>query len=376
MNNNILIPMHDSSNVYVLDTDQKAIAMHDALSDYVIAPLGRVNHLQGMMCRIALRANNVDTNEGRLKHDDMDKTQEFLKGMFPECEVILNTTDRGRSITSFYFFVMKGHEFKAFVFASATNNFISYVLPAPSNMMPQFNDHFFQYLPTKKFTVNQWSGGSMSPHTIDEKDTTTHDEFYPFLAGGVKKLYEDFYASRSRLMIFTGIAGTGKSSLMRSALGITDDKFVLLDDPSVYDNPDKFNEFIDAIRKMSVNERVTVFLEEADKILYKKEEGTGALERLLSLASGVIEHNVKIIIASNVEKTTDMYPALLRAGRAFRPIDFRALDIDEANAARKAADMEEVHFTTAVTLAGALNHDNFEDTRVKPAIGFLPAGKK
>lgn len=366
MNNTINQP-------FILDTAQKRIAMHDALSDYVIAPLGRVNHLQGLMVGISLQANNIDTNEGALKSEDFEEIGQFIKNMYPDCAFTVNTTSRGKSGSSFYMYVMKELEFKAFVFASSINNFISYVLPAGDPMIAEFNKNFFRYLPGKRFTVHQFDSDSLTPSSIDESDTVTYDAFYPFIEGGVKSLFDEYYKSRSRLMIFTGPPGTGKSSLMRAMLGHTNDKFILLDDPSVYDDPEKFGNFISQLRRSSKDERVTVFLEEADKILHDKTEGSGALERLLSLASGVIEHNIKMVIASNIENVDKIYPALVRGGRAFRVIEFRELNVPEANTARAALGLPSAYFSRTVPLASALNFHTDKDAmdRAKRSVGFL-----
>ena len=365
-------------NPYLANTTERAIALHDAISDYVIAPLGRLNHLQGMMNGISLEANNIDTAESVLTKEDAAKIYAFLKEQYPDCDIVRNITHRGKSITAFYFYVRKGDEFKTLVFGSASNNFVSYVHPYGDEHIPAFEDFFFKYLPPKEFSVNVYESGQLNSVTIEEKDTKVHPEFYPFIEGGVHRLMEGFYASRSRVMIFTGIAGSGKSSLMRAFLGHSqEDKFVLLDDPSVYQDPAKMNDFLSTIRKLSKDQRVTVFLEEADKIIQdKKDSDSGALERLLSMASGVIEQNIKFIIASNLENADAIYPALTRGGRAYEVITFPKLTPAEANAARAAIDLEPVAFDVDLTLASALNfHDSSEVVdRAPRTFGFIPAG--
>lgn len=357
-------------------TTEGMVSLHDALSDYVIAPLGRINHLQGLMNGISLEANNVDTAEGVLTVEDEAKIHQFLKETYPDKDVSVNVTKRGKSISAFYYYVHKNDEFFAFVFGSSANNFVSYVLPRGDAMVPKFEEFFFQYLPPKEFAVNVYENGQLNPVTISEQDTKVYDEFYPFIKGGVSALVDGFYKSRSRVLILTGIAGSGKSSLMRYFLSRSqDDKFVLLDDPSVYQDPAKMNDFLSTIRKLSKDQRVTVFLEEADKIIQdKKDSDSGALERLLSLASGVVEHNIKIVIASNLENADDIYPALVRGGRAYEVITFDKLTPAEANICRKCIGLEPVDFATNLTLASALNfHDPVEAEERQPlAFGFIP----
>lgn len=360
----------------VFKTTEEAVSFHDALSDYVIAPLGRVNHLQGLMNGYSLEANNIDTAEGALSREDADKAYNFLRSLYPNMEISINLTSRGKNLSAFYYYVKRGDEFFAFVFGSITNNFVSYILPAGDDYIPKFNDHFFQYLPPKEYSVNVYEDGQLNPVTIKEADTVVYDAFYPFIKQGVEGLINGFYESRSRVLIFTGIAGSGKSSLMRAFLNYSqNDKFVLLDDPSVYQDPKAMGSFLSTIRRMSKDQRVTVFLEEADKIIQdKKDSDSGALERLLSLASGVVEHNIKIVIASNLENADDIYPALTRGGRAYEVITFDKIEPDQANQCRKLIGLEPVNFDTELTLASALNfHDAGEVHERQPrSFGFIP----
>lgn len=370
----------NTMNPLVANTTERAVSLHDALSDYVIAPLGRVNHLQGMMNGISLEANNIDTAESVLNENDVNKIDAFLKEHFPDCQIQRNITKRGKAMTAFYFYVASGHEFKTMVFGSSSNNFVSYILPQGSTLVPTFEKFFFQYLPPKEFSVNVYENGQLNSVNIDEKETKVYPEFYPFIEQGVDALINGFYESRSRVIIFTGIAGSGKSSLMRAFLGYSqEDKFVLLDDPSVYQDPAKMNEFLSTIRKLSKDQRVTVFLEEADKIIQdKKDSDSGALERLLSLASGVVEHNIKIAIASNLENADRIYPALVRGGRAYEVITFQKLTPDQANEARAAVGLEPVTFHENLTLASALNfHDAHKAAERQPkTFGFIPPTAK
>ncbi len=361
-------------------TVNAAMAVHDALSDYIIAPLGRVNHLQGLMNKISLQGNNIDLVEGSFHEADYVKIHDFLKEQYPGHDISVNITRRGKNFAAFYLYVQLKDVFKCFVFGSATNNFISYVLPNEDEKSQIFNDFFFAFLPPKEFTVSVYEGGTLNTCKVEEKDTKVFAEFYPFLSKTPDDLIKGFYENRARVMIFTGEAGTGKSSLMRYFLNHVQDKFVLLDDPSVYDDPAKMNDFLGTIRKMSKDERVTVFLEEADKIIQSKQDShSGALERLLSLSSGVVEHNIKIVIASNLENVDKVYPALVRDGRSYAVEKFRKMTRDEAQVARKAFGLGEVEFEhDTVSLATALNtvDGKAAENSVRQNFGFLPAGAK
>lgn len=196
-------------------------------------------------------------------------------------------------------------------------------------------------------------------------------DFYPFIEEGHEKLIRDFYASKSNLMILTGVWGSGKSTLMRSMINYNEGSFFLIDNPDNYSNPDKFSLLINYIRANTEKDKhVTLFLEEADAFVQQKTSDNPTLSRLLSMSSGVLVSNIKIVIATNLSNKTKLDKALTRPGRAFRCVDFRELTPDEANNARSAINLDRLPFTEKITLAVALNNQTEVDLKTNKSQGF------
>ena len=160
---------------------------------------------------------------------------------------------------------------------------------------------------------------------IKSADAQLYEDFYPFIEEGVDELISGFYASRSNLLNLTGIWGSGKSTFMRGMINFNDGKFYLIDNPDIYANPDKFSKLVAHIGgDEGDGKTITLFLEECDAFVVEKSADNPVLSRLLSLSSGVLPSNIKIVIATNLANHTKLNAALLRPGRAYRSVNFSA----------------------------------------------------
>ena len=114
-------------------------------------------------------------------------------------------------------------------------------------------------------------------------------------------------------------------------------------------------------------------MEEADKLLVSdKKTDMGSMGRLLSLSSGLVEVNVKIVAASNLENASKINENLIRHGRTYRVVEFQKLTAAQANIARSALNKEPLNFEHDITLAHALNATDTtkESSRTRPGFGF------
>ena len=71
----------------------------------------------------------------------------------------------------------------------------------------------------KKLPTAKWHYISDGTHHYAEMSVTSsavlHDEYYPFIAGGVEGFIDEYLASNESILILLGPPGTGKSTLLR-----------------------------------------------------------------------------------------------------------------------------------------------------------------
>jgi ATP-dependent 26S proteasome regulatory subunit len=84
-----------------------------------------------------------------------------------------------------------------------------------------------------------------------------------------------------------------------------------------------------------------MIIEDADTILMSREDnGNKLMSRFLNVADGLIKlPNKKLIFTTNISDFTKVDPALLRPGRCFGVMHTRLMNLVEAQAAAKAANM-------------------------------------
>lgn len=191
-------------------------------------------------------------------------------------------------------------------------------------------------------------------------DLSIRDEFYPFIEEGVDNLWTSFMESRVNVMTFVGVWGSGKTTLSRQAARYAKGNVYMVDNPDVYQNPDKFA----MIAKIIADQKVPsiLILEEADAAI-EGQKKTAVLSRILSMTDGIITTRNKLVINSNLATSAQINDAVSRHGRCFRSIDFRELTPEEANAARASLGREPREFDKNVILSVALNSTKEEKVK-------------
>lgn len=186
----------------------------------------------------------------------------------------------------------------------------------------------------------------------------SYHHFYPFLQEHEhpEVLWHDFAASTSNVLLLIGPPGTGKSSFIRGMLQSRgwDENIYLADHEDII----MHHHLADYIRDMPKGS--VLVTEDSDKMVAKRSDGNHNMAALLNATNGIIPTDTKIIISTNLPDLRRVDDALLRPGRAFNVLKFRALTLEEAYALRdkmQLPTMELKSSTNELTLAETLNYN-------------------
>jgi SpoVK/Ycf46/Vps4 family AAA+-type ATPase len=197
-------------------------------------------------------------------------------------------------------------------------------------------------------------------------------EFYPWLPCKIEDYYKNYVASKSNILLLLGEPGTGKTSFIRylaysqgMSTMITYDEFLLASDSF----------FVDFL---SDDEHNMLVIEDAETILTDREnDGNKVMSKILNVSDGLIKIlDKKVIFTANLGDIDKVDRALVRPGRAFDVMMFRALSFEEAKIAARAANLALPTDDRDYTLAELFNKEetdsvvrNVERAR-KLAVGF------
>jgi hypothetical protein len=157
-------------------------------------------------------------------------------------------------------------------------------------------------------------------------DPAPLDEAYPTLGEPVGRFIERYLAARETVLLVQGPPGTGKTRFVRAVLAAIsrrkDDSARVLytGETRALENDAIFVEFVTGSHDAFV-------IEDADHILDSRANGNLHLHRFLAVADGVVRaQGRKILFTTNLPNVTDIDDALLRPGRCFASLRFRALE--------------------------------------------------
>ncbi|MCE5361477.1 AAA family ATPase [Candidatus Igneacidithiobacillus taiwanensis] len=172
------------------------------------------------------------------------------------------------------------------------------------------------------------------------------DSMYPFLREigiGLHDFYQRYEASEASILLLIGPPGTGKTSFIRGFLHATQKDAIVSYDPKILEKDNIFSDFL------AGNADVLV-IEDADELLRQRENGNTLMHRFLSLGDGLVKiPRKKMIFSTNIESISRVDPALLRPGRCFATLHFRALTPAEAQQVAKEFDRLPAQFPTGKT---------------------------
>ena len=218
---------------------------------------------------------------------------------------------------------------------------------------------------TSTMTHYQWvkigySGGLCTEELEFEKFGISLKENYnddlPY-----ERIVELINSDDKELILFDGKPGTGKTSLIKHLMGLSDKQFLYIDS-NLLETMDssKFISFLVDYRNS------IVVLEDCEKILSNREEGNPFMGTLLNLTDGIIGETVKakFICSFNCpEHKIDQ--ALLRKGRLSLKYTFNELSLEKTKALMPEA-------TKPLTLAEIYHKDtdNGGEVKKRKKIGF------
>ena len=200
--------------------------------------------------------------------------------------------------------------------------------------------------------------GRMDNRTLDIKQQhPVKDEMYPWIEGGVNAYFKKYLESEANILILLGEPGTGKTTFIRELIVSNGLDAMITYEESLM-NSDRL--YIDLI---CGDDQDILILEDADTLLLSREsDGNRVMSKLLNISDGLMKNKKKIVFTANLKygsmAKTDH--ALVRPGRCFGVMDFRALSYDEALAASKAMDVpfpENMNKSDMITLAELTNPD-------------------
>jgi hypothetical protein len=218
-------------------------------------------------------------------------------------------------------------------------------------------------------TIDWWylrSGERTDVHTVVMEPTKpVYDEFYPFLGEPVEQYLDRYMADTASILFLMGEPGTGKTSLIRHLLYTRRLNATLTYDEILLERDGLFVDFLTR-DKSSI-----LVIEDADTMLGSREtEQNKQISRFLNVSDGLIKmSNKKIVFTTNMGDFQKVDPALIRAGRCFGAVKFRALRPGEAVAAARVAGLPELDIHTDMTLAQLFNPTHDTSPVIAP-IGF------
>jgi hypothetical protein len=152
------------------------------------------------------------------------------------------------------------------------------------------------------------------------------DEAYPTVGEPLERFIARYLAARETVLILQGPPGTGKTRFVRAVLAAIsrrkgdNAKVLYTADTRALEKDEIFVEFATGSHDAFV-------IEDADHLLDSRANGNIHLHRFLAIADGVVRaQGRKILFTTNLPNVGDIDDALLRPGRCFANLRFRALD--------------------------------------------------
>ncbi len=212
--------------------------------------------------------------------------------------------------------------------------------------------------PERLSRVRWWfmSGQDLTYHDVVlQKPSSVKPEYYPFMGEDPMKYMNRYLKHRASLLFLSGLSGTGKTTLLRNFLYENQLRAVVTYEDVLFDSDRMFVDFVTS------NKHDVMIIEDADIMIGSREHsGNKMIARFLNASNGIIQlQNKKIIFTTNLNNFNDVDEALIRPGRSYGSVMFRALSPREANAAAFEAGIQ--NWTTPdhdVTLAEIFNPPN------------------
>lgn len=178
-----------------------------------------------------------------------------------------------------------------------------------------------------------------------------YDCHYPFIEKGIDVYLEEYHKSTAPILLLAGIAGGGKSSIIRHYINKYKLNSMVTYDENIMMKDDFYINFLTSSKKH------VLIVEDADILLSSREKDNNKImSKFLNVSDGIVTaRNKKIIFSTNITQLNKIDPAIIRKGRCFDVLEFRELTLAEANAVNKAHNMSLFETGNDFSLADVFN---------------------
>ena len=150
------------------------------------------------------------------------------------------------------------------------------------------------------------------------------DGAYPWLPKNIDEYINDYMNSDASVLILLGPPGTGKTTFIKNLIHRSGANAKVTYDEKVMGDDSLFAGFIEGDEKFLI-------MEDADTFLASREDGNTMMHRFLNVSDGLISaKDKKLVFSTNLPSVRDVDSALMRPGRCFDVVEFRALTRAEA----------------------------------------------
>lgn len=142
---------------------------------------------------------------------------------------------------------------------------------------------------------------------------------YPWVKQGVDQYVQDYLKADESVLILIGPPGTGKTSFIRNMIIQAQGSAQVTYEEKIMSSDSLFANWLDSRDQFMV-------LEDSDAFLQARSDGNRMMHKFLNVSEGLITvAGKKMIFSTNLPKVSDIDEALMRKGRCFDVLDFRAL---------------------------------------------------
>lgn len=147
---------------------------------------------------------------------------------------------------------------------------------------------------------------------------------YPWLPMPLEQYIDAYLASTASVLILIGPPGTGKTTFIKNMIHRSGGNAKVTYDDKVMSDDSLFAGFVQSDTRFMI-------MEDADAFLKSRTEGNTMMHRFLNVSDGLVSaEGKKLVFSTNLPSVRDIDEALMRPGRCYDVVTFRALTRSEA----------------------------------------------